>query len=87
MLFLWLSLSGLHLARSREIQPTLHGPGFRCEAAFPDDSLTLDSVLLCNKTVNTLYYNKTEVQVLDTTVLRLGEGQCEEFQGKGFRYD
>ena len=79
-------LSHLALVLSREIQPALHGPGFDCQPAFPGDSLTLQTVLLCNKTVSTLYYNKTEVQVLDTKVLRLGEGECEQFQGKGFRY-
>jgi len=80
----WL-LSYLAPVLSSVVQPALHGPGYDCQQAFPGDSLTLQTVLLCNKTVSTLYYNKTEVQLLDTRVLRLGEGECEQFQGQGFR--
>ena len=65
--------------------PTLKGPGFDCDKAFDEDVLTLDTLLLCNKTASTKHFNKTEIQTLNTAVLRLGEGECEQFQGKGFR--
>ena len=66
--------------------PTLKGPGFECDKAFAEDVLTLDTLLLCNKTASTKHFNKTEIQSLNTAVLRLGEGECEQFQGKGFRF-
>lgn len=71
--------------KSSEQHPTLNGPGFECKQAFEKESLTLESILLCNKTATGPGFNKTEVQTLDTSVLYLDEGDCEQFSGDGFR--
>ena len=87
----WLAIVGVHLSVLRKRSsntPTLHGPGFSCDPAFDGEVLGLDTLLLCNKThiSSGLGYNKTEIQTLNTAVLRLGDGECEQFKGKGFRY-
>ena len=46
---------------------------------------SLDTLLLCNKTSSGPGFHKTEIQALNTKVLRLGSGECEEFEEEGFR--
>ena len=46
---------------------------------------SLDTVLLCNKTQHGHGFRKTEIQALNTKVLRLEQGDCEEFEDEGFR--
>ena len=47
--------------------------------------LSLDTLLLCNKTSSGPGFHKTEIQALNTKILRLGSGECEEFEEEGFR--
>ena len=67
--------------------PTLHGPGFDCDSAFGEENPSLETLLLCNKTSSGPGFNKTEIQSLNTEIIRLEEGQCEQFQQEGFRWD
>ena len=46
---------------------------------------SLESLLLCNKTSEGPGFSKTEIQTLDTQILKLEEGECEQFQNDGFR--
>jgi len=48
--------------------PTLSGPGFDCQPAFAEElnNLSLDSVLLCNKTSSGPGFKKTEIQALNS---------------------
>ena len=86
-----LAIWGVHFSVIRKKSsntPTLHGPGFSCDPAFGGEIPSLDTLLLCNKThiSSGPGFNKTEIQTLNTAVLRLGDGECEQFKGKGFRY-
>ena len=49
------------------------------------EELSLDTLLLCNKTSSGPGFHKTEIQALNTKILRLGSGECEEFEDEGFR--
>jgi len=75
------------IASSCCIKPSLHGPGYDCEPAFPSeaDNLSLDTLLLCNKTSQGPGFSKTEVQTLNTQVLKLQDGECDQFKNDGFR--
>ena len=80
----------------------MHGPGYNCEPAFPDETdnprqikknlifsncncYSLETLLLCNKTSKGPGFSKTEIQTLDTQILKLEGGECEQFQNDGFR--
>ena len=81
--FIMLGLSGLSEESSNT--PTLHGPGFECLSDFDEEVLTRETLLLCNKTSTGPGFNKTEVQTLDTAVIQLEGGNCEQFFASGYR--
>ena len=81
--FIMLGLSGLSEGSSNT--PTLYGPGFDCLSAFDEEVLTLETLLLCNKTSTGPGFNKTEIQTLDTAVIQLEGGNCEQFFASGYR--
>ena len=54
--------------------------------SFSDSNhFSLDTLLLCNKTSQGPGFSKTEVQTLNTQVLKLQDGECDQFKNDGFR--